>query len=172
MVRPSFLAQLALAAAAMAVPARLDAVPASKNATGAATVLRPLTLQKKSDLDFGNVIGSAAAGTAVLNPLTGAVTATGGVTRAGGIPSAARFTGAASDGPVVNIKLPNQPVLLTRVGGTQTVSLSAFTLDGPDKRVMGTAPSFDFAVGGTVTIPANPVAGDYVGTFPVTVQYP
>jgi spore coat protein U-like protein len=172
MVRSSTLPRLALAAAVMIAPARLGAVPAAKNATGAATILRPLTLQKKSDLDFGNVIGGTAAGTVVLNPLTVAVTTTGGVTRAGGVPSPARFTGAASSGPVVNIQLPNQPVTLTRVGGTQTVSLSAFTLDGPDKRVMGAATSFDFAVGGTVSIPANPVPGDYVGTFPVTVQYP
>jgi hypothetical protein len=168
----SCLAQLAVAAFVMSAHSLAGAAPAASNATGTATILRPLTLQKRSDLDFGNVVAGTTAGTIVLNPLTSAVTTTGGVTRAGGVPTPARFTGAASNGPVVNIKLPNQPVTLTRVGGTQTVSLSAFTLDGPDKRVMGTASSFDFAVGGTVTIPANPVPGDYVGTFPVTVQYP
>jgi hypothetical protein len=37
---------------------------------------------------------------------------------------------------------------------------------------MGSSTSFDFRVGGTLTIAANQAAGDYVGTFTVTAQYP
>ena len=157
---------------AAAAPAPALAVPAITEADGTVALLRPLTLLKREDLNFGIVITSGPAGTVTLNPVTDAVTTTGGITAAPGLRHAARFTGAASGGPVVNIRLPNQPVTLRRVGGTQTVILSNFTLDGSDKRAMATAGSFDFKVGGRVAIGANQTPGTYLGTFTVTVQYP
>ena len=80
-----------------------------------------LTVLKIDDLDFGSVIVTGA-GTILLNPVTGAVTATGGVIPVAGSPHAARFVGAASGNSVVNIKLPKQPVTLTRVSGTETMT--------------------------------------------------
>ena len=73
---------------------------------------------------------------------------------------------------MVNIKLPKQPITLTRVGGTQTVTVSNFTLDGPSKRQMGQAVTFDIRIGATLTVPAGQIAGQYIGTFDVTAQYP
>jgi hypothetical protein len=122
-------------------------------------------------MEFGGLTVTTA-GTAVINPVTNTMSTTGGVLAVSGTPHAARFRGAAAGGPVVNLKVPNQPVKLTRVGGTETITLSNFTLDGPAKRVMGSSTSFDFRVGGTLTIAANQAAGDYVGTFTVTAQYP
>lgn len=63
-------------------------------------------------------------------------------------------------------------MLITRVGGTETPSVSAFTLDGQDKRTLAAATSFTFAVGATITVPAATVEGTYEGTIDVTVQYP
>jgi hypothetical protein len=73
---------------------------------------------------------------------------------------------------VVNIKLPKQPIALTRVGGSETVTVSNFTLDGPTKRQMAQATTFDIKVGATLTVPAGQIAGQYTGTFDVTAQYP
>ena len=154
------------------VPLPALAVPASSNSGGSVMLLRPLTLVKRDDLEFGIVVSNGVAGTVVLDPVNNSIATTGGVTAAGGLRHAARFTGAASGGPVVNIRVPNQPVMLTRVGGTETVTLSNFTLDGPDKRTMAAAGSFDFAVGGQLALGTNQVAGTYLGTFVVTVQYP
>jgi hypothetical protein len=97
---------------------------------------------------------------------------TGGVLAMTSTRHAALFAGAASGGAVVNIKLPRNPITLTRIGGTETMTLSNFTLDGPAKRVMAKSGSFQFRVGGTVTVAANQAEGDYVGTFVVTAQYP
>ena len=97
---------------------------------------------------------------------------TGGVIRLGGTPHAARFAGATSSSAVVNIKIPNNTVLLTRVGGTQTIVLNAFTLDGQSKRTMAQAGVFEFAVGATLRPAANQMEGVYTGTFDVTIQYP
>ena len=37
---------------------------------------------------------------------------------------------------------------------------------------MAQSPTFEFRVGGTLSIGANPADGDYLGTFEVTAQYP
>ena len=58
------------------------------------------------------------------------------------------------------------------VGGTETMTVSKFTLQGLSRRALAKADSFTFRVGATLTVPANQVEGTYVGTFAVTVQYP
>jgi hypothetical protein len=73
---------------------------------------------------------------------------------------------------VVIIKVPKQPVVLTRVGGTQTVTVSNFTLQGQSKRTIAAQAWFSFRVGGTLNVAAAQAEGTYVGTFDVTVQYP
>ena len=72
----------------------------------------------------------------------------------------------------VNIKVPSRAVLLTRVGGTQTIALDNFTLDGQSKRTLARAGVFEFAVGATLRPAANQMEGVYAGTFEVTIQYP
>jgi hypothetical protein len=160
----------AIAAALLLAPSGAFAVPKSAGAKGSVTVLHPVTLVKNQDMDFG-ILAVGASGTAVLNPATGVVTPTGGVTVLGGTSQAALFTGAASGGSVVNIKFTNQAITLTRVGGSETLSLSNLTMDGPSKRTMAKTDSFQFHVGGTLTVPAGQVEGSYIGSFDVTAQY-
>jgi hypothetical protein len=160
-----------LAALLLVVPSSVIGAPAAKSSSATVDLLSPLSLQKLQDLDFGTIT-AATAGTAVLDPVTNSITTTGGVVAAGGTPHAAQFRGAATKNSVVNIKLPKQPVTLTRLGGTETLTASNFTLDGPTKKQMAQAATFDIRVGATLTVPALPVAGQYVGTFDVTAQYP
>ena len=117
-------------------------------------------------------LGVTTGGTATIDPLNGSMTLTGGLIRIGGTISPARYAGAASKQTVVNIKVPNKPVLITRVGGTETLSVSDFTLDGQDKRTLAQAGSFTFAVGAKLTVPAGAVEGLYTGEIDVTIQYP
>ena len=145
------------------------APPASPSAQAA--LMRPLTLTKIADMEFGN-LGVTAAGTAVINAVTDTMTTTGGVLRLGASPHAAIFRGVAQGNSVVNIRLPNRAVLLTRVGGTETITLDAFTLDGQSKRTMAQAGTFDFRVGATLRPVAGQAEGIYSGTFEVTIQYP
>jgi hypothetical protein len=166
----TFLFRGTIAAALLLAPPALYAAPKSAGANGKVTVLHPVTLVKNQDMDFG-ILAVTVAGTAVLDPATGKVSTTGGVTALGGTPAAALFTGAASGGSVVNIKFTNQTITLTRVGGTETLSLSNLTMDGPSKRTMAKTSSFQFHVGGTLTVPAGQVEGSYAGSFDVTAQY-
>ena len=155
-----------LAGPGMAAPIASPTPPSAQ-----AALMRPLTLTKLADMDFGN-LGVTTAGTAVIDPVTNTLSVTGGVTRLGGTPHAARFAGATLSSAVVNIKIPNNTILLTRVGGTQTIALNAFTLDGQLKRTMAGAGVFEFAVGAALRPAANQVEGVYIGTFDVTIQYP
>jgi hypothetical protein len=162
------------AAAAFALSAQSSlagATPPSAVGTGHALVLRPVSVVKLKDMDFG-VLGSGPAGTAVLEPNADVLTTTGGVTALGGSPHSAEFAGAANSSAVVIIKVPKQPALMTRVGGTQTVSVSNFTVQGLNKRAIAAKTWFSFRVGGTLNVAANQADGTYVGTFDVTVQYP
>jgi len=172
MLGPVRLPLLPLALALLA-PAAAIAAPVSPPANPAAraSLLKPLTLTKLSDMDFGN-LGITANGTAVINPVTDTMTTTGGVLRLGGTPRAATFRGVAQGGAVVIIRVPNGGINLTRVGGTQTILLNNFTLDGQSKRAMAQAGVFDFKVGATLRPTAGQVEGVYAGTFEVTIQYP
>ena len=172
MLGPVRLPLLPLALALLA-PAAAIAAPVSPPANPAAraSLLKPLTLTKLSDMDFGN-LGITANGTAVINPVTDTMTTTGGVLRLGGTPRAATFRGVAQGGAVVIIRVPNGGINLTRVGGTETILLNNFTLDGQSKRSMAQAGIFDFKIGATLRPTAGQVEGVYAGTFEVTIQYP
>jgi hypothetical protein len=157
---------LLLSAADAAAP-----VPATGNATGTASLLRPLTIIKQADLDFGELVVTGP-GTAVIDPLSGALSTTGLVTHVGPAAHPAVFTTTGSRTSNVHIKVPQNPITLTRVGGTETMTVSAWTLDGPQNRKFPQNAAFNFAVGATLTVAAGQADGTYLGTFDVTVQYP
>ena len=134
-------------------------------------MLRPLTLLKLEDMDFGT-LAAPTAGTAVIDPVTNTMGVTGGVLFIGGSPHAARFGGSTYSSSVVIIRVPSGTLLMTRAGGTETIAVNNFTLDGQSKRTLAKAGVFEFAVGATLRPVANQVEGTYTGTFDVTIQYP
>jgi hypothetical protein len=165
---------LAAALFALAPVAGAQAVPvaAPQPATAQAAMLFPLKVIKQKDLNFGYVAPVTGAGTVIINPNTNAVTVTGGVQLLGGAPHPALFTGAAKSNSVVIIRIPKQPITVTRVGGSETMTVANFTLQGLDKREVAAKVAFDFQVGATLNVNAGQAEGLYVGTFEVSVQYP
>lgn len=158
---------------ALSLPATAGAAPvrASPKAKGQVTLVKPLTLQRINDMDFA-WLGVTTGGTATIDPISGALSVSGGLIPLGGTPSPARYAGAASKSTVVNIKVPRQAVPITRVGGTETLMVGNFTLDGQDKRTLAQSGSFIFAVGAQITVPAGTLDGLYTGEIDVTIQYP
>lgn len=169
-VRPALAFALPLALLAPAA-GRAAPIAAPANPMARAALMKPLTLIKLNDMDFG-YLGVTANGTAVINPVTDTMTTTGGVLPLGGTPRAATFRGVAQGSAVVIIRIPNGGINLTRVGGTETILLNAFTLDGQSKRSMAQAGVFDFKVGATLRPTAGQADGLYTGTYEVTIQYP
>lgn len=170
--RPSIL-RAAAALIALLLPAAALAAPVSAavNASGQATVLKSLSVLRQADLDFGKLV-AAGAGTAIIDPASGALSTTGLVTPLGTSAHRALFTATGSKNSVVLIRIPKTPVTLTRVGGSETMTVSGWTLDGPTNRKFPIGSAFNFGVGGTLAVGANQVDGTYAGTFTVTVQYP
>ncbi len=169
---PTFLALAMLAAVPASVAAqslaRKSAVPRA-NATGA--LIYPLTLSTRSNLDFG-LVSSTGAGTVVIDPVTSRLTTTGLVASLGGNPRPANFVGAARSTSVVIIRIPKSSITIRRVGGTETMVVRDFTLEGQDKRTLARMEAFAFNVGATLVVAAGQVEGTYSGEFDVTVQYP
>lgn len=164
-ILPAILGFLALAA-----PASLHAAAPAKNATGTANLLLPSAVTKLDDMDFGFVTVTTA-GTAILNSSTDAITATGGVLFAGGSPHAARFRVLSPSKTIVHVRLPNKPVTLTRSGGTETMTVDTWTMNGAATRNVVAKEAFEFKVGGTLRVGAGQAEGVYIGTFAVTVDY-
>jgi hypothetical protein len=161
--------------AGLLVPATAEAAPPqlfapNKNATGTARVILPAQITKLFDMDFGFVTVTAA-GTAVIDSSTDAVTTTGGVLFAGGLPHAAQFQAVSPSKTVVRIRLPNKGATVTRVGGAETMTIDGWNINGATTRNVVAHETFQFKVGGTLHVGANQVEGTYTGTFDVTVDY-
>lgn len=167
-----FLALLTAGLLSLAAAGSVTAAPvaAATPRTATVTLMVPANVRKMNDLNFA-YLAVTTAGTAVINPNTDVMTTTGGVTYIGGTPYSALFETIAPTKTVVHIRTPNQPITLTRVGGTETMTVSNFTLSGSGTRNVVAKEPISFSVGGTLNVNANQVEGVYVGTFTVDVQY-
>lgn len=143
---------------------------AIQTANATATALKPLSILKITDLDFGTMIAGSVAGTAVIDPNAGAQTTTGGTIAAGGTPQAAQFLTYGTQNSILQVSRGPLPVL-TRAGGGATMSVTQLTLNGPVIRVVNPAGVMDLRVGGTLAVGANQLAGTYTGSFDIIVTY-
>lgn len=162
------------AVAACAVAAAAFAGSGAQAATQAGTAktiaLRPLSIVKLRDLEFGRLISGTTAGTVVINPTTDARTTTGGVTAAGGAPQAAQFYTYGTANLTLQVTRGPLPVL-ARAGGGATMNVTQLTLNGPTTRFLTAAGLLDLRVGGTLAVAANQLDGTYSGNFNITVTY-
>lgn len=179
MTNSDALRRAAIAAAAAGGLVGVPAAAAQHQGQAEAVVLRPLSLVKIDDLDFGSIISGASGGTVTINPVTNARTTGGGVTPAGGMPQRAVFQG--TGGFLLITVTGSNSVTLTRVGGgapSMTASLSramsngggGITLLNPSVTLLPSGIQ-TYYIGGTLNVPANQPAGDYTGTFTLTVNY-
>ena len=164
---------IAAALIALAAPAHAADMPG----TTTATVVRPNSLVKTDDLDFGTIISGATGGTVSLDAITGARTRTGGATLVGNDAQRAQFQG--TGGLLLISVSGSTSVTLSRAGGgatpmTATLTRAAST-SGGGIALLGTTllPSGvqTYYIGGTLTVPANQPEGTYSGTFTLTVNY-
>ena len=164
---------LILGLAALVVPALARAAPVvpDKNANATVAITPPASVRKLNDLYFA-YLAVTTAGTAVVNPNTDTMTTTGGVMHIAGAPYSALFEAISPVKNVVIIRIPRNPITVTRVGGTETMTVDTWTLAGSSNRNVVAREPFSFQVGGTLHVNANQVEGLYVGTFTVDIQFP
>jgi hypothetical protein len=161
--------RLVLSIATLCAGAQASA--ATRAAAANSRVIVPITITKTADLNFGSIVPSAAAGTVVINRVTGVATKTGGVTLIGALHNAASFqvTGQPSQAYVITV---GAAPTLTSVSGPQTMRVTALRLNGARNRAMAVSGTATLTVGGTLAVAANQAFGQYVGSFTVTVAYP
>ena len=156
---------------AAAVPAWALPVGAITPESSRDDIRKPAAVRLLNDLNFGYLTVTTA-GTAVINPNTDAISTTGGVVSVGGNPYSALFEGVAPVKGVGVVRIPKNPITLTRVGGAEAMTVSNWTIDGSNNRQVNSKEPFDFKIGATLFVNANQVEGLYTGTFTVDVQYP
>ena len=159
------LAGAALIAAAAVTPALADNVNVA-NATGTAavTIFTPITVTQTQGLDFGTIT-SGQAGDVAINPNDGSRHVDGGVGAVAadvGAPGTFQVTG--QQNAVINVVVDNAIVgFAGGITGVTKVGTLPTVLNGT---------TATFAVGGSLSIPAQTKAGQYSGTYNVAVNYP
>ena len=89
----------------------------------------------------------------------------------GGTPLAARFISYGTQGSLLIVTRTANPILITRVGGTETMLVDTLILNGPTVRAIAANGTLDLRVGATLSVGANQVEGNYVGDMDVFVNY-
>ena len=159
--------------AALVAPALAHAAPVTPNrqAKGTLVIIEPAAVRKLDDLNFAT-LSAYSAGTAIVDPNTDLMTTTGGVLYSGGLAYSALFEAVSPVKNVVLIRIPKTAITVTRVGGTETMTVDNFTLAGSANRNVVAKQPFTFKVGGTLHVATNQAEGLYLGTFLVDVQFP
>ena len=156
------------AALALAV-APATAAPTSVNngpVTARAQIVKPLTLQKVSNMDFGSIVVQDN-GTATMDT-AGNITCTANLTcTATGTPAEYKVTG--TNNQVVNVTKPNVTLTNSVNPGTDLT----LVLSGPTQVTLPNsgATGMNFKLGGSIAIAATTKDGVYTGDLNVTVDY-
>jgi len=156
----------ALSLAAAIVPAfTVDALAADATANASADVIQAIAVTKDADLGFGSIVSDATNADTVDIATTGTRTCGVNLTCTGAT-TAAAFTVAGAASQAFAVTLPANATLSS---GGNSMTVDGFVDDaGTNLDGSGAAA---FAVGATLNVGANQVAGNYTGTFDVTVDY-
>jgi hypothetical protein len=139
---------------------------ATVSSTTTVNIVRPVSIAKLQDMDFGTLNFAGFTGTRTISvSRTGVLTCATDIV-CSGVPKQARF----------NVQGTNKlVVLLTYSGGTLSNGVDSipFTANGQSSITMinSGAPGIDLEVGGALTISPTLVGGVYSGTMTVTADY-
>jgi hypothetical protein len=155
--------------AILAAPSESRAALATANAS--ATVIKPIAIGPATqELKFGKFM--VGAGGTVAIATTGARTLIGvaefGTQGTAGF-SAASFPVTGENNATFSISLPGTATL--SAGGGNTMTVGSFVSDPVSPATLDASGAKTLLVGATLTVGATQVAGTYLGTFDVTVDY-
>ena len=165
-ILPSLAAVLFSAAAADA---------ASGSGQSRITINQGVNITKNADLHFGNFAAGTIQSRFTIDPDNDALTQlSGNAISLGGTRTAAWFSAYGTPLERVRMTVSQNQINLTRVGGSETMRVDQFRLNGGNgtrNRFLNAAGSVDYKLGGRLTIGANQAGGAYVGTFDINIEY-
>ncbi len=144
---------------------------ASASASANATIITPIAIAQVADLNFGNIVAGTATGTVTVDT-GGNRTSSTGITLPNatlGTVNAAEFTVTGLADATYAITLPGSIDISTTGGETMTVT--GFTSNPSGTGTLAANGEQTLSVGATLNVGENQAAGDYTGTFNVTVAY-
>jgi Domain of unknown function (DUF4402) len=172
-MRSNFLRAILLASTVAATVTGVStANAATATATATATIVQAISIVQApgGGLNFASIAPSAAGGDVTVDTADTRTACTGGQFCSGTVTSGA-FNVAGANNYNYTLTLPTTAVTLTRVSGTETMSVGTFAHNAGLTPALSATGTSSFKVGATLTVGANQVAGVYNGTFPVTVVY-
>ena len=137
----------------------------------AAEIVADITIVQTTALQFGKM-SAGTGGTVALTAAGVRSVASGTVTLvAGTTPSQGIFDVDGTANATYAITLPGAAILLTRVAGTETMSVGTFVSNPTPTGTLDGTGTQNVNVGATLTVSNAQVAGVYQGTYAVTVAY-
>lgn len=147
---------------------------ASDTAAASATILTPISIAKKVDMNFGNVVAGSTAGTILLTTAGQRSVVAGGATfmsTQAGTVTAAEFTVSGASAATYTVTLPDSAILNRTVPSAATMTVNAFTSEPATTGTLTADGTQALFVGGTLIVGQTQGAGSYTGNFPVSVAY-
>ena len=147
---------------------------ASATAKATATIIAPISIEKNVDLQFGKIVKSTTLdGTVSINasdqmtPSYTNVAAFSGADKKA--TTAAKFTVSGEKNYMYTITIPTSDISIT--SGTNNMKVSSFSSNLNGTGTITATGTQTLYVGATLTVKADQAAGDYTGSFDVTVAY-
>lgn len=164
-----FLTKAALAATVATGLFASPAFAATAPFTARASIVKPLTLTKVTDLDFGTItMGGALTSSNVVVGRSGGPASSCGANLTCTAPTAASFNVSGVALQSLNVTLSAVASLVNSSDATKTVAFAA----NPDATVaLNAAGAGSFDIGGSITVLSTTADGNYSGTVDVTVLY-
>lgn len=139
-----------------------------------AKVIAPITISNtgSTNLDFGTISTSSTLGSVTVPP-EGARVASGGVSVLSSSSfSSAPFEVTGNPDATCQLSLPGDlDVKLTRVGGSEEMTVTGFNIGGSTTITLDNNGDADFKVGATLNLGVSQIPGEYTGSFSVTIAY-
>jgi hypothetical protein len=160
---------LIVALAAIAVP---SFAAGNVGATAEADLLTALSISKTSDLDFGAMIAGGSGTAIIAADLAGARTGnhTMLVAQEPGVSAKFHVTGTGTRTFAITLTQPEDNILKTGDGSGATKQIPVTLVRDATTGTLSSGAT-DIFVGGTLTVAAEDIAGEYTGSFNVAVAY-
>jgi methionine-rich copper-binding protein CopC len=154
----------------LSAPAAFAQASATQTATTTGRIITSIAIAKTADLNFGDIVSTALAGTVVVTP-AGARSATGGSQLAGGTVTAASFNITGQASKTYAITLPAAAFNVT--SGANTMAVNTFTSNPSGTGALSGAGAQTLTVGATLAVGATQATGTYTNaaSLSVTVTY-
>lgn len=146
---------------------------ASASASANATIITPIAIAHVKHLNFGNIVAGTGIGTVIVDT-EGDRTKTGDVilpTATPGTFNAAEFTVTGLANATYAITLPDDNTVTISGPGEEDMTVTGFTSNPSGTGTLAANGEQTLSVGATLNVGKNQAAGNYTGTFNVTVAY-